>query len=117
MKKFKESIDALEHALTFLDKAKKDNFYTSGIAKKFEICFEYAWKFFKQKANEEGLEAFSPKETIKIAGRLGLINNVEKWLDFLEDRNIAVHDYLGMPEDKYLKTIQEFFREVKKIKL
>ena len=117
MKKFKESIDALEHALTFADKAKKDDFYASGIAKKFEICFEYTWKYFKQRANAEGLEVFSPKEAIKLAGRMGLIDNVEKWLNFLEDRNIGVHDYLGMPEDRYLKTIQEFFREVKKIKI
>lgn len=116
MKKFKDSIDALEHALTFLDKTKKDDFYFSGIAKKFEICFEYAWKYFKQKALDEGLEAYSPKEAIKLAGRVGLIDNVEKWLDFLEDRNVGVHDYLGMSEEEYLKTIQEFFREVKKLK-
>ena len=117
MKKLKESINALEHALTFLDRAKEDDFYSSGIAKKFEICFEYTWKYFKQKATEEGLEALSPKEAIKLAGRLGIIDNVEKWLNFLEDRNIGVHDYLGIPEDRYLKIIQEFFREVKKIKI
>ena len=45
MKKLKESINALEHALTFLDRAKEDDFYSSGIAKKFEICFEYTWKY------------------------------------------------------------------------
>lgn len=113
----KESIDALEHALTFLDKAKKDDFYYAGITKKFEICFEYAWKYFKRKAQEEGLEAFSPKEAIKLAGRMGLIDSVENWLDFLEDRNTGMHDYLGMSQEDYLETIQAFFREVKKIKL
>lgn len=117
MKKLKEAVADLEHALSFLDKAKKDDFYYSGIAKTFEICFEYTWKYFKQKANEEGLEAFSPKEAIKLAGRMELINDIEKWLQFLEDRNIGVHDYLGMPEDQYLKTIQAFFTEVKKLKL
>ncbi|MBI4125529.1 MAG: nucleotidyltransferase substrate binding protein [Deltaproteobacteria bacterium] len=115
MKKLKESIDALEYALSFLDKAKKDDFYFSGIAKKFETCFEYTWKYFKQKATEEGLDAYSPKEAIKLAGRSGLIENVEKWLDFLEDRNAGVHDYFGLSQDDYLKTIQEFFKEVKKI--
>jgi len=117
MKKLKTSIDALEHALTFLDKAKKDDFYYAGITKKFETCFEYAWKYFKQKAQDEGLEAFSPKEAIKLAGRLGLIDNVEKWLNFLEDRNTGVHDYLGMSQEDYLKTIQEFFREVGRLKI
>lgn len=117
MEKLKESIQALEHALTFFDKAKKDDFYYSGIAKKFEICFEYVWKYFKQRAQAEGLEVFSPKEAIKLAGKIGLIGDVEKWLNFLEDRNIGVHDYLGMSQEDYLKTIQEFFKEVKKLKI
>ncbi|MBI1910046.1 MAG: nucleotidyltransferase substrate binding protein [Deltaproteobacteria bacterium] len=116
MKKLKEAIDDLEHALSFLNKAEKDDFYYSGIAKKFEICFEYAWKHFKQKANDEGFEAYSPKEAIKLAGRMGLIDNVEKWLAFLEDRNLGVHDYLGIEQNQYLKTIQSFFTEVKKLK-
>lgn len=117
MEKLKESITALAHALSFLEKAKQDDFYFSGIAKKFEICFEYAWKFFKLKANEEGLEAYSPKEAIKLAGRIGLIDNVEQWLDFLEDRNVGVHDYLGLSQADYLKTVQSFFAEVKKLKI
>lgn len=117
MKKFKDSIKDLEHALTHLEKAKKDDFYFAGIAKQFEVCFEYAWKFLKQRVEEEGLEAVSPKEAIKQAGHIGLIKDVELWLDFLQDRNSAVHDYLGMSNSEYLKTIQRFFGEVKKLKV
>lgn len=117
MKKFKDSIVDLEHALTHLEKAKKDNFYFAGISKEFEVCFEYAWKYLKQKVEESGLEAVSPKEAIKQAGHIGLIKDVELWLGFLQDRNIAVHDYLGMSNMDYLKTIQKFFGEVKKIKI
>lgn len=113
--KFKKSVTALEHALSFREKGKLDPFYFAGISKSFEICLEYAWKELKQRVIDEGLEPFSPKETIKLAGRLGFIDNVEKWLDFLEDRNLAVHDYLGISDDDYLKTIQEFLIEAKKI--
>ncbi len=45
--KLRDAIRALEHALKFLPQAKKDNFYYAGIAKCFEICFEYAWKHLK----------------------------------------------------------------------
>lgn len=113
--KFHSSIQALEHALSFRKKAQEDHFYFSGIAKSFEVCFEYAWKDFKRKALEEGLEVNSPKEAIKSAGKLGIIENVNLWLDFFNDRNIAVHDYLGLPDDVYLKTIEKFFQEVKKL--
>jgi uncharacterized protein with HEPN domain len=41
---------------------------------------------------------------------------VQKWLDFLEDRNLAVHDYLGISDEDYIKMIKEFLIEVKKLK-
>lgn len=113
--KFTKSIEALEHALSFEEKAKKDLFYFAGIAKSFEICIEYAWKFLKRKVADEGLDVYSPKEAIKLAGRIGLIEDVEKWMNFLEDRNLAVHDYLGVSNEDYLKTIKEFSKEVKKL--
>lgn len=113
--KFKGSVKELERALTFQNKAVEDPFYFAGIAKSFEICLEYAWKELKRRVIEEGLEAFSPKEAIRLAGRLGFIDNVEKWLDFLEDRNLAVHDYLGISNEDYLQTIREFLAEAKKI--
>ncbi|MBI2083764.1 MAG: nucleotidyltransferase substrate binding protein [Deltaproteobacteria bacterium] len=113
--KLKDAIQKLEHALSFLKETKKDSLYASAISKSFEVCLEYAWKDLKRRIIEEGIEVYSPKEVIKQAGRLGMIDDVEKWLDFLEDRNLAVHDYLGISDEEYLKTIQDFLPEVKKI--
>ena len=114
--KFEQSIKALEHAVGFSKQAEEDPFYSAGIAKTFETCLEYAWKYLKRRAIEEGLEVYSPKEAIKQAGRLGIIDNVEHWLNYLEDRNLAVHDYLGVSEEEYLNTIRDFLRDVKRIK-
>lgn len=116
-KKLEKSIQDLERALTFEKEAKTDTFYMAGIAKCYEICLEYAWKYFKRMATEEGIEVFSPKEAIKMAGRLKIIGDVEKWLEFLAERNMAVHDYLGVSDQEYLETIHEFLKEVKNIKL
>lgn len=114
-KKLEKAIKDLEHALTFEKDAKEDDFYMAGIAKCYEICLEYAWKFFKRRATEEGFEVFSPKEAIKLAGRLKIITDVEKWLDFLIERNAAVHDYLGVSDQEYLETIHDFLSEVKSL--
>ena len=114
-KKFKQSRADLEHALTFVEKIKEDAFYYSGIVKSFEVCFEYAWKYLKEIIFNKGLEAFSPRDIIKVAGQANVIDNVEKWLQFLEDRNLSVHDYLGISEEDYLKTISEFSNEAKKL--
>lgn len=115
MDKFKDSVGALEHALSFEKKVKDDPFYFMGITKSFEVCLEYAWKYFKKRATEEGLEVFSPKEAILYAGRLNLIDDAEKWLDFLKDRNLAVHDYLGIADEDYLKTIKSFLAEARRL--
>ena len=114
-KKLKESVEALEHALSFLPKAKKDPFFSSGISKSFEVCLEYAWKYLKRRCLDEGVDVYSPKEALKVAGRLNLIDDVEQWMGFLKDRNLAVHDYLGLSDEEYLKTIRAFLGEVKKL--
>lgn len=113
--KLESSIKDLDKAMKFIDKARNDRFYFSGISKSFEVCLEYAWKYLKRLAIDAGLEIYSPKEAIKAAGKLKLIDDVEKWLDFIEDRNLAVHDYLGMSDEDYLDTIREFSIEVKKL--
>lgn len=114
-RKLIDSIKGLEHALSFKNKIDKDEFYFSGISKSFEVCLEYTWKYLKKKTQEEGFEVYSPKEAIKYAGKMKLIDNVEKWLDFLKDRNMAVHDYLGVSDEAYLETIENFLSEVKKL--
>lgn len=113
--KLSASIKELEKAMRFADKIESDRFYFAGISKCYEVCLEYAWKFFKRRAIDEGLEIYSPKDAVKAAGRLKIIDNVEKWLNFIEDRNLAVHDYLGVSDEDYLKTIKEFLVEVRKV--
>ncbi|MBL6990997.1 MAG: nucleotidyltransferase substrate binding protein [Bacteriovoracaceae bacterium] len=110
--KLKQSILDLEEALKFKKKAQKEKFYFLGIAKSFEVCFEYCWKYFKFVANKEGLEIYSPRDSIKAAGRLNIIDNVEQWLFYLENRNLAVHDYLGIPETEYMQSIEKFYLEI-----
>jgi nucleotidyltransferase substrate binding protein (TIGR01987 family) len=115
MEKLADAVDKLGRALTFEKKAKSDPFYSAGLAKSFEICFEYAWKYFRRVAAEHGLDAFSPRDAIKTAGRLGLIDDVETWLAYLEDRNLSVHDYLGVQDQDYLKTMKSFHLSAKEL--
>ena len=103
-----KAIQDLCHALTYEVKIQKDLFFYAGISKSFEVCFEYAWKYLRRICVDQGLEVYGPKDVIKSAGRLGLIDNVEEWLDFLADRNIAVHNYARMSTSDYLQTIKKF---------
>jgi len=106
--KFEKSLDALRHALTFESKASKDPFYFGGIAKAFETAMEYAWKYFRAEAINAGFDVPSPREAIKLAGNLGMLEDLETWLGLLKTRNIAVHDYIGLPQEEYLAQIKLF---------
>jgi nucleotidyltransferase substrate binding protein (TIGR01987 family) len=114
--KLDQALAALEHALSFEGKVKTDAFYFGGIAKAFETAIEYAWKYFRGEAINAGFEVASPREAIKLAATIGIIDELDLWLGFLKTRNIAVHDYIGLPQDEYLEQIKLFATCAKKIK-
>ncbi len=118
--KLKSAISSLNHALSFEDKITDDDFYFAGIVKCFESCLEYAWRHFKHLAIDQGLESFGPRDSIKHAGHMKLIDSTEKWLDFIKDKNDAINNMENdehISDNDYLKTIKAFLIEVKKLKL
>ena len=61
--------------------------------KRFELCFDLAWKCLQAHARAEGLDCYSPRSCLKTAFQLNLIDYDENWLKMLDDRNLAVHTY------------------------
>lgn len=110
------AIQELEAAYQGRQQALTDHVMYSGIAKCFEVCLEYAWKHLKSKVEGRGLEDFAPKDVVKMAGKIGVTGNMESWIQFINARNFAAHDYLGVMQQEYLDLIGSFIKEVKKIK-
>ena len=68
----------------------------NGQIQKFEICAELTWKVLKFYLDQfHGIDAKSPKETIKEVYLIELINEAEYelLLDMLKDRNRLCHEY------------------------
>ena len=70
-----------------------DNMYLDATIQRFEFCFELAWKLMKSALAYEGIEASSPRSSIREGWKQGLIDSAEKWLDMLEKRNLSSHTY------------------------
>lgn len=105
----------LEEALKFYDgKPTELNFLA--LSKAFEILVEYAWRLLKEKVENEGLDAPSPKMAVKEAARLSLITEPEKWLDCIDARNDSVHDYFGISKNEYVRFAKGFLLLAQKIK-
>ena len=65
----------------------------AGIIQFFEMTFELAWKVLKDYLESEGYMVKSPRETVKQAFQIGLIDNGHIWIDALSNRNLTTHTY------------------------
>lgn len=83
--------DKLQSALT--KDITADDLYLDGIIQRFEFCFELSWKLMKAYLSFEGIEANSPRSSIRESFKIGLIVEAEEWLDMLEKRNLSSHTY------------------------
>lgn len=77
----------------FIEKGDLNKFEVQGIIQCFEYTFELAWKTMKDYLNQEGLDVRTPRETIKTAFQIKLVNEGHIWIDALEKRNLLAHTY------------------------
>ncbi len=94
---FKRTIFRLEEALNL----EKTDIVRDSAIKRFELCFDLAWKNIQIYARKEGIESLSPRNCFKTAFQLNLIEYDESWLEMLEDRNLTVHMY----KEKYAEEV------------
>ncbi|MFA5032787.1 MAG: HI0074 family nucleotidyltransferase substrate-binding subunit [bacterium] len=97
LESFDKAINRLEEVLA-LEKTECPAMTGTGVIrdsaiKRFELCFDLAWKSIKVYANGQGIECYSPKECFKSAFQLNLIDYDEIWLNMLNDRNLTTHLY------------------------
>lgn len=65
----------------------------AGIIQFFEMTFELAGKVLKDYLESEGYIVKSPRETVKQAFQIGLIDDGHVWIDALSNRNLTTHTY------------------------
>ena len=86
---------------TAIDVARSD-LERAGAIQSFEICYELSWKTMKRILAYRGIEANSPREVFRLAAREKLIDDLERWFDFLEKRNLTRHVYnLAIAEEVF----------------
>lgn len=66
-----------------------------GIIQRFEFTLELSWKTLKDKMEYDGLilDKISPKMVLKEAYKYKYIDNIELWLEMINDRNLLSHTY------------------------
>lgn len=115
-KKRERALKDLRQALDFYERTKGDEPAAFlAVAKAFEVSVEYGWKELKQQIEERGVEdVFAPKDVIRKAAQVGIIDDAERWLDYIDARNDSVHDYYGMTQADYLKLARAYLKDAGK---
>jgi len=79
-----------------------------GVIQRFEFTFELSWKTLKIFLREQGIEVYTPKETLKAAFRARWIGEEKDFLTMLEDRNATSHIYDDQEALLIYQRIQSF---------
>lgn len=88
----------------------------AGIIQFFEVTFELSWKVMKDYLEAQELSVKSPREAIKQAYQIGLIDEGHIWIDALADRNLTVHTYDEKLAEKMINDIVKiYYPELKKL--
>ncbi|MCG7337435.1 nucleotidyltransferase substrate binding protein [Sporosarcina sp. ACRSM] len=116
-RKLRQSFENLKKALSRLEEALNENQENSlivdGTIQRFEFTIEIYWKMLKRLLLSEGIEAKTPRETLKEAYQVGWLQNEQAWLQMLKDRNETSHAYDEEMARRILENINRYFPEMK----
>ncbi|WP_461614100.1 nucleotidyltransferase substrate binding protein [Clostridium sp. Marseille-QA1073] len=118
--RWRQRFENFEKSYKLIEKYSKEEIKTelekAGMIQFFEMTFELAWKVLKDYLESEEFMVKSPRETIKQAFQIGLIDNGHIWIDALSNRNLTTHTYDEVLADNMVKEIKElYFPELKKM--
>jgi len=118
--RWRQRFENFEKSYKLMEKYSKEEIKTelekAGMIQFFEMTFELAWKVLKDYLESEEFMVKSPRETIKQAFQIGLIDNGHIWIDALSNRNLTTHTYDEALADNMVKEIKElYFPELKKM--
>ena len=113
--KIRQSMENLGRALDRLNEAlqeERTEFMIDATIQRFEFCIELFWKTLKRQLEYEGIEATTPRETMKHAYKNGWLREETLWIDMLDDRNRTSHIYNEEMANEIYDHIKDYHKEL-----
>ena len=105
---FKKALNRLEEGV----KEAKDSLDKDGAIQRFEFTIELLWKALRSILLYQGIECYSPRNCIKEAFKVNIIDDDEIILDMLEDRNLSSHVYNKTTSEEIFEKIKDIYLEI-----
>jgi nucleotidyltransferase substrate binding protein (TIGR01987 family) len=102
-------------ALVSLDKALKEpksDIVRDATIQRFEFCVELAWKSAKKIM---GTNSSAPKTVVREMAQNGLINQVDFWLQAIDQRNLSSHTYKEALAEQVYAFAKEFLPKAQEL--
>ena len=98
----------------------KSKLEIDGSIKRFEVCYEIAWKLMKEVLANLSIICNSPRICFEEVFKNDLIVDENGWLNIIEDRNLLVHTYnfknsrlvFEHVKENYLSLFKDFYDKV-----
>lgn len=88
---YKKALSQLER---FVNKKDPSEMEQQGLIQSFEYVFELGWNVLKDFLENNGQEnIYGSRDTIRLAFKLGLIENGDGWMNMLKSRVKTTHTY------------------------
>lgn len=104
-------LQGFDHAHAQLIKAlaqPKDEFVRDAAIQRFEFTFELFWKTLQAYCRLQGVEANSPRASLREAFRLRLLDDDSQYMAMLQSRNLASHTYEEAMAEAIYATLPAF---------
>jgi nucleotidyltransferase substrate binding protein (TIGR01987 family) len=111
--RWRQRFENFEKSYKLLEKYSNEDIKTelerAGIIQFFEMTFELSWKVLKDYLEAQGYIVKSPRDTIKQAYQIDLIDDGHIWLEALSKRNLTTHTYDETLAEKFVVEITQLY--------
>lgn len=111
--RWRQRFENFEKTYKLLEKYSKEEIKSelekAGIIQFFEMTFELAWKVLKDYLEAQGFIVNSPRETIKQAFQIGIIEDGHLWIEALSKWNLTTHTYDEAFAEKFVEEIKQVY--------
>lgn len=104
----RKALESLERGIERSREDPEDLEVRDAVIKRFEYCYELSWKMLKRHLeqvvpNPETIDQLSFKDLIREGAERGILDRVEAWFGYREQRNISSHTY----DEKKARSVYE----------
>lgn len=105
---------ALERLREALQEPEENPLAVDGTIHRFEFVIELYWKSLKRLLALEGIETYTPRESLQRAYQANWLADETAWLQMLRDRNETSHVYNEEMARRIYDHIKEYFPELER---